>query len=436
MRQLSLPTFLFCLIFSGLHAQNTWKPWQTMASKTNSAAGKTATHEDYPALAYQFIWHDSLVAWDSVYMETMSYSVNGDLTEVIGQQYIGNGFAPLRRSLYTYASPGFPSSETAFNWNGNSWMEDYRTETTYDSQNNATQYLNFFWTGAAWDTSYGQRNTYSYVFTDKIASRIEEYWDSTSHQWENSSLEEFSYPNATAWDTATLSLWSLGSWLPDERYVDVAWYDFEKDLAYSARNQVFGGSGWEDVARFRSTFGANDSQTIVWDEWSGTDWDSTTKDVMINDQHGHQTVNETYIWIGAWMQSNGYLSHYSYDAQDRTTEIIDEWFDGYIYRYADRHTYPSFFTGEADALEFTSQVSAYPNPCAEQLNFGFGHPPKGLVEISIYDLRGLLRLQTRISGRHGGPINLQLPETMENGCYTYRISTQEGNACGKLNVLR
>jgi hypothetical protein len=432
MRQLFLPTFLFCLLYSGLQAQNAWKPWQTMATKTNSAAGKTATHEDYPALAYQFIWHDSLVAWDSVYMETMSYSVNGDLSEVIGQQYIGNGFAPQRRSIYTYASPGFPSSETAFNWSGNSWMEDYRTETTYDSQSNVTQYLNFFWTGAAWDTSYGQRNTYSYVFTDKIASRMEEFWDSTSHQWNNSSLEQFTYPNATAWDTATLSLWDLGSWLPEERYVDVAWYDFEKGLAYAALNQGYGGSGWEDVARFRATFGAHDSQTIVWDEWSGNDWDSTTKDVIINDQHDHQTVNETYIWIGAWQQSNGYLSHYTYDAQDRTTEIIDEWFDGYIYRYADRHTYPSFFTGQNEPIALQINVNAYPNPCDDQLTFGLEHLPKGAVQIQLYDLSGRLRMNSAFGNARGTEITVPISETLENGTYIWKVSAKSGVATGKI----
>jgi hypothetical protein len=311
-------------------------------------------------------------------------------------------------------------------------MEDYRTETTYDSQSNVTQYLNFFWTGAAWDTSYGQRNTYSYVFTDKIASRMEEFWDSTSHQWNNSSLEQFTYPNATAWDTATLSLWDLGSWLPEERYVDVAWYDFEKGLAYAALNQGYGGSGWEDVARFRATFGAHDSQTIVWDEWSGNDWDSTTKDVIINDQHDHQTVNETYIWIGAWQQSNGYLSHYTYDAQDRTTEIIDEWFDGYIYRYADRHTYPSFFTGQNEPIALQINVNAYPNPCDDQLTFGLEHLPKGAVQIQLYDLSGRLRMNSAFGNARGTEITVPISETLENGTYIWKVSAKSGVATGKI----
>ena len=62
-----------------------------------------------------------------------------------------------------------------------------------------------------------------------------------------------------------------------------------------------------------------------------------------------------------------------------------------------------------------NQVIANPNPTGENLTIGFETAPKGLVEISIYDLRGQLRLQTRISALQGGPINLQLPETMENG---------------------
>ncbi len=426
---------LLCLSVGILQAQHAWLPWSPASGKTIQPSQKTASHEDFPELCHQFVWHDSLVAWDSVYMETNTYSVNGDLTERIGQQYNGNGFVPQRRSEFTYISPGKQSSETSWLWNGSNWVEDYRTEMAYDGLGNNTLFLNYYWTGQNWDTAYGQRNTYSYVFTDRISMYTEEFWDSTAHVWENSGRIEYNFPTVASWDTTTYYFWNGSVWQPDERFVDVLWYDFDKELAYAARNQAYGGSGWEDVARFRCTFGAYDSPTYVWDDWNGVSWDSTTKDVTRYDAHAHEILSESFDWIGAWQQSSGFLSHYTYDNQDRTTEVINELFDGYIYRFAGRRTYPTFFTGQSDAMEFKIQTSVYPNPCAEHLTIGFETAPKGLVEISIYDLRGQLRLQTRISALQGGPINIQLPETMENGCYSYRISTQAGIVCGKLNIL-
>ncbi len=425
---------LLCLSAGILQAQHAWLPWSPASGKTIQPSQKTASHEDYPDLCYQFLWHDSLGAWDSVYMETNTYSTNGDLTERIGKQYNGNGFVPQRRSVFTYISPGKQSSETAWLWNGANWVEDYRTEMAYDGLGNNTLFLNYYWTGQNWDTAYGQRNTYSYVFTDRISIYTEEFWDSTAHIWENSGRIEYTFPTAASWDTTTSYFWNGSGWQPDERFLDVVWYDFDKELAYSARNQAYGGSGWEDATRFRCTFGANDSPTYVWDDWSGVSWDSTTKDVTRYDAHDHEILSESFDWIGAWQQSSGFLSHYTYDNQDRTTEVIDELFDGYIYRFAGRRTYPTFFTGEADALELDFQVAVYPNPCTDRLTIGFEKTPKGPVEIRIYDLNGQLRVHSQFNAIIGSSINVPISETLANGSYIYRIGTKSGAATGNIIV--
>lgn len=435
--RLTFSLLLLCLLAGGSAiGQTQWKSFRNhrAAPATGTVSGKVATHGDYPELCYRYNWHDSLADWDTTYRETFTYFPNGALAQNIGEQYNGNGFTPHRRGTYTYFGQGELESEFGETWNGNAWENQFRTEYIWDIHGNLEQWLRFNWDVSQWDTVSGYRSIYTYFSPGLIGTQIDQYWDSNTSAWENSNRMEFTYTNLTNWDTAVFSYWNANNWVLDERSIDVVWYNFEKLLATSGRVQLHNGSAWEDLARVTGTFGQNDSHVYVWEEWTNNNWVQALKEVENFDAQGHQTLSESYDWIGAWQQSDGYLSHYTYDSQNRTEEIISESFDGYIYRYAGRLEYPSFFTSLEETISPTLSATTYPNPCTDRLNFDLGLKQNGPVEIALYDLNGTLRLQTNMRASTTETVSVPISEFLENGSYIYRISTKEGIATGKVVV--
>jgi hypothetical protein len=428
--------FLLLLASASVHAQHRLQGFEKH-SKANArinpqTRNKIATHDDYPNLCLSFDWDSTATQWDSTYRTTFTYNINGLLLEELWEQYNGSAFENFTRSVNAYNGQMLRDTLTSWYWDGIAWQKDTRNEWTYDVNDNVAVSLEYFWSGSTWDTAYGQRYASTYVLGNRLVKQQQESW-SSSTSWTKEYLSEFYYPSANGWDSAVFSAWNGTVWELQERYLDVTWYDFAKELPYYARIQRFTNPGWEDSDLFTATYGPFDSPTYIYQWWTGNAWENDYKDMEVFDAEEHQTLYEGFEWLGAWTQVDGYRSNYTYDGQGHTMEIINEAYIGSAYELGQRRVYSTFFTGLADAPH-PDYVKAYPNPCNDRVQFALEAGTLGLVEITLYDMAGRLRAQSISQVGSEAAVAMPLSASLETGHYTYRIATTQGLYSGKLVI--
>ncbi len=400
---------------------------------------RIAAHDDFPELALYFEKDLQLNQWDSTYRWTYSYFPNGDIAEQIGESYggPGTGFVNNQRVANTFASPGNVASTAYSGWNGSAWSNQYQFTYAYDSQNQIIADWFYQWNGNQWDTVNGSRYTLGYVFSNRIASRVGESWNFSTSAWDLDYREDYNWPSAQGWDSVIYSSWNGGNWQNEERYIDVAWHDIDEDEPTAGLYQGYTGSLWENRERFSNQYGTNDGYIYIEENWNGTSWDSSYKEVVEIDSHGHDVGYLGYFYAGGWHLSGGNENTFTYDAQGRTLEEIDEYLDSLLFVVSVYKTvYPSFFTNAPEPTSLIANVTAYPNPCIDKLNFQVELKQTSTVYIALYDLQGRLRMQTVTPARVGEDIALPISETLENSTYIYRLGTKEGEATGKVTVQR
>jgi hypothetical protein len=436
MRYLACCILLLVLDCSMAFAQSRFKaPMDRFkAANATQTNQKVAEHEDLPALRLDFVWNNSLNQWDSTYRFTFTYNINGKVVESIGELYNVTEFVPYLRTVHTYNSLGFNDTTYSYSWNV-AWENQYRNVMDYDTRGNTILTMGYAWNSTQWDSSWGYRSAYTYVFNDKISLQVEEGWQPGTG-WENATQYVAHYPSPAGWDTFAIALWDSGTWRWQDRYVDATWYDFSKLIAYGATLQTYDSTSWENSFRFDCSVSQYDSQLYLIDAWDGNSWmDSTEKILRIMDSLDHMIVDEYYARTTNWQLTDGYQYFYIYDGLGHTIEWVEERFDGTAYEFSLRQVFSTFFTQAEEGLSRLPSFIAYPNPCADRLNFNWEVQHAGPVEIMLHDLQGRLRVQS-MAPATGGEVSIPISEQLENGTYVYRVRTREGVAVGKVTILR
>jgi hypothetical protein len=435
MRHTVLTGILACLLLQFAHAQTRiYRPLQEDEGGQATLAAKVSSHNDRPQLYTTFSWMDSLSAWDTLSQTTLSYDANGYLSEEITQNYIGNAWVPSNRALYVFDSNGRSLDERYFVWNGSSWDSTIRYVSAYDALGRPNLFLIIQWNGSAWDTISGTQSVYTYRNVDQVESRVKWRWRPLQSIFTLEDSTWYSYDAADEWDTVTTYSYAGPGWTASNRTVGYTWYDFSKRLPLTGRYQTYATS-WTDYTRYRATYGANDSQTWVYHTYNAPNWDSTGKEVFVYDAQEHLLDYQYYDWIGAWEQSDGQLNQYAYNGIGQTLERIQQLFDGYLYRFERRMVYANFLVATATPTLPAIKVVAFPNPVSDQLRFSVVQSKPGPVSIQLYDLQGRLRAETLVQ-LADGIIDLAIPAQLPSGSYSYRLTTREGSATGKVMVYQ
>jgi Secretion system C-terminal sorting domain len=405
------------------------------AKSSQGTSQKVAAHDDYPELYWSLSWDTSQAMWDSVYQFHTTYLPNGDVAEIVKDRYIGNTFVPEQLQSYSYATLPPSQSLELSSWNGSSWDTNSRFQTNFDAQGGIKSWARYDWSGATWDTTAARKNLTTYAFTNRPTSILWQDWSSTSHLFKNVYLEQYTYPSAAGWDTASFAYWNGAAWENEERYVDVVWHDFEKEIMLNATLQVYN-QIWISAERFAGTIGAHDSPSYIVEAWSGLSWDTTRLELYGLDAHAHETLTEYYDWGSGWVQNYGNRTDYVYDGLGHTLQTTNSHWDLGQYVPFGRNVYVNFFTQTKPQTLLVASISAFPNPCTDKLNFKLELQQNGPVQIALYDLQGRLRMQTASPRLMDSQVTVPISEVLENGTYVYRIFTKEGFAEGKVIVQR
>ena len=92
-------------------------------------------------------------------------------------------------------------------------------------------------------------------------------------------------------------------------------------------------------------------------------------------------------------------------------------------------------TGVKDHKNSTLQVSAYPNPASDFVNFEFYTSGNQTVAITIADAKGQVVQQHEIPAQSAGLQKVTIPlQTITQGCYFYRIVSASTTESGKILI--
>lgn len=436
-RSLLLALFSIAFACQEADAQPNWKRMlQVPQAAVSTNEAKTLASVDYPQQCTGFRWSEAHIVWDTVSQTQFTYNQSGGLLVKTTSNWTQSGFDPDFREFHHYNTNGYDSMTVAETWNGTAWESSYRFLRTFDPFGNVMQSIGQIWNGTDWDTSSGYRATFTYRNTDQVASVVQESY-SVGVGWFPDYKMEYSFDLQDRWDTIVGYTTNQGLWVPDIRLLDMGWHDFSKVLPDSGRYQQFD-TTWDDYQRFHVTYSQYDSQVWIYQKF-GTTWDDSDKLVLQYDAKGNETRNETYRWIGAWLQTDGILTHYTYGTQDEKLEVWQELFDGYIYRYDNRQVYANFFTGESPATMPALNVVVFPNPVrnsdAVQVMVNSARP--ATVEVTLRDAFGhVVSHQKSSIAFHSRQVAIRIPETVANGILFYEINAGAQRATGRLLLQR
>ena len=392
---------------------------------------KVASHDDLPNYGLDYSWNNN--SWDTLGQVTNVYAANGDLVEEQYDFYDNGQFDPSSKRMYSYNSNGDVTEETLQIWNNGLVENTARTVQVYDAMGNLTEIQSYTWVSNAWDQIGGLKYAYSYNSSNELIETITEVWNDGTSTYEPLYKQETQWANGE-WSEYESFRWAGNAWVPNSKTVDIMWHDFSKRQFSSLKNQRYGSSSYIDHERGTWTYAQNGDNTRVFENYANGNWTNSTRVVTNYDSRGHESLTETYLWMGSWALDVGYEYTYLYDGQDRTLEVITQRRDQtLVLSNLAKTVYGSFFVGAVSPVEANVAITAFPNPVTDQLSFDIALEKNGPVVITLFDIQGRKRLETT-SSYNGNAISIPVSESLENGVYFYQLRSGDALAKGKIVV--
>jgi hypothetical protein len=404
-----------------------------------SRTAKTSIHDETPEACMAYVWWNRLT-WDSLWLETYTYSPAGLLIETIHREhYPFQGMQPRYKYLFTYDGLDRRNSMIQQIWGSGTYTNLHRSNFYYDRNGRDSVTYNFQWaqtvSGYDWDTVQGVRNVHTYTPTlDITATEISDWTETTSGSyWKDQSKNEYHFSVQGEWDTVTYYHSQSGSWVVDGRWADISWHDYSQDQIATYTTQLPNG-GWTNIKRMGCTYNGKDSDCLT--ETYTTGWDSSLIQYVRYDTAAHLVLNETWTrQSNQWEVQEGQRYNYLYDSQGHTLEMYDEvWdlIDGYV--ASQKYVYNGLFVATTPQVVASTEIHAFPNPATNELRFAMTGIENGPVIVSLYDMQGHLRLQCR-SAYTGSEIKVPLSPLLEAGPYIYQVASKSHQAHGKVILL-
>jgi hypothetical protein len=420
-----------------------------------------------PGHELRYLWDTTFGAWQLHSGRTHTYSSTSDLIETQIDLFVANAMQPYLRYHYSYDGLGNLARRSSHYWGSSGWQLTDRVVLRTDANGNRTSQIAETMTVAGWDTTFADSTRYTYILGSKIAAKTFLLWDSNTQQFQNQSLETYSYNADTLPLTYAVFSWNGNQWInqkqeinlydnsrvllqtdvqigvgttwkPHLQYRWLAWHDqtrllpsyFEED-EYSADSIPQVANRW----RCNITYGPNNDRLSVSERFVNPQWDSLFYWTLEIDAQDHMTSFELFYKTSNWEFISGYQVDLTYDAD---LHVVDEWHAERAMQRPDytktfRKTYDNFLLQTISPVAMTTQVHTFPNPCSDHLSIQCA-ATDGPVEVSLYDLQGRLRLSSILQSTEGGILKIQISEALENGCYALSVKNADFQASAKVVV--
>ncbi len=301
-----MKTKILLLSLLGLGLQQTSaRPKPFAKVKHQPSIGFTKTTTQYlPQLTLRNWWSSGINDWTE-HTDT-SHNVYDSHGRLIEENTTYN------KNKYSYDAKGHEIQHLSLIFNGQTetWDSAFLRTNTYDVNGNSTSYMSSQYNNGIWEILDATRNTNVYNNQNQLSQLTSEYWVSDT-TYQNDSRMYFTYNNNGEPTEVEIMYWDeeILQFVQSERYSNIQWHQWSNDLELSLLSKIdlyrWADSLYVLESRVVYTYDSHNNETEYYSEdWDGTNWtkSSGNKNLITYNNDGAmvQRINQ---WFN---QDSGY----------------------------------------------------------------------------------------------------------------------------------
>jgi len=371
------------------------------ANKKLVAVGKRGATDDLPTWSKMVYWDHATNDWSKANYDStvFTYDANGN---VIQEKTINaySGSVSISRNTYTLNAQGQPLAKITCYYNNSTSSYDSSSKEifNYDAKGLKTLDESYYYNAGTWAISYGTKTTNTFDGNNHLTTVINENWDNNTSAYVTSDKTVYYYNANNQIDSGDQYTYNdtTKSFKLQMTIGNVKWYKFvsnnpdESDLL-SATLYYIGPFGIKiPVMKMASTY----------------------------DSHGKKTLESNYEYqLGTgFSETSRNKTDFTYDSRNRVTVEISSYynFDSSRYDFNSKTTYGGFGVTAKTTHNSLTNVSLYPNPCANLITISGDR----LNAFEVVNLQG----QVVLSGKG----NLVPTANLATGTYILKMESSKG----------
>lgn len=352
------------------------------------------------------------------------------------EEFYNNGVWEVSSGTnYQYDSNNNLLSESHYSYNGTNWLPLYKAIYTYNANNKAVTRIEQFVNSLTNQFENDYKSVYTYNGSGKLITSIEQIWNGSS--WVNEYKTEITY-NGNLFLTVTETEWDGSQWVTDSRSTPT----YTGTNLTQILDEYWDGTQWINDSRNILTYNASnkitDSQS---DYWTGTAWEEDEHTSYILATNGNRT-STLYSYEGQIYSKREYnydaasqMSNFGHPFKDKVgvdyvtedfpyvNKILSSMYYDYdlstsSYNLTSKVTYNYQEQLVLNKTDFQiNEITIYPNPANSIVNIQMNQE---IVTLSVVDVSGRVTIIRPLSGTSFDVSNLA------NGVYFIEIKTAEG----------
>jgi hypothetical protein len=288
-------------------------------------------------------------------------------------------------------------SSLSENWEGDAWVQKYRSSYTYNGQGKTYTWLSESYVAGAWENT----SLYTYTYTgNNIKELLTQNWQSGA--WVNLLKTTNEFNGQGLITTSITQMWLVGAWMNISKSINT--YNADNLIALELE-QSWVANAWVDKNKSTYTYGSNNkSQSVLTEQYVNSDW-----------------VNHSQVF-------------YTYDGNENNTELLEQdWVNSAWENFFKiTMTYVMITDVENTELPVTEYklMNNYPNPFNPFTTINYSIAKEGRTKLTVYNIVGskvaVLADENKPIGNYSVQFNAG---TLPSGVYFYSIQTNsiDGN---------
>ena len=365
-----------------------------------------------------------------------------------------NTYYTYYKNEYNYDANSRSLTDINYEWDNavSAYIPEDKVEYTFNTSNQVVLIIVYNFVSGAYTPD--RKMEYTYNTDGSKYYEINYYWDNTLGTWKNMNKIFYEYDGNGNNTIIDIRSWNDASsnWVLDNRYTYT--YDANNNKILGL-GEVYNSGVWNSF--YKMEYSYNISNKLIQElhyNWNTilNVWDASEKYVYVRDANGNESEVEMFSWDNTTMQfvpnnKNIFSYNMSYNVNDiifspffkeeyeftnvnMITSVLLQYYDATTSSYAldtrvtfhySAHDITSIFENDAAA-----QVSVYPHPSSDQIQFGITDM-NDVLQVQIYDMQGKLVLNEQINADEKISIS-----DLQNGVYMCKISANEKIMTSKL----
>lgn len=268
-----------------------------------------------------------------------------------------------KRITNTYNAERYKESILTEVTNGTDWENSTLESFTYDENGNTLTTLSKYWQNESWNIAF--RTTYIYTSNNNVESYLGQIWENGN--WVNNERGSYNYDTYGNKLSYYKEAWNNGIWnnLSNELYT----YDNSSNML-TAFGQLWTGEFWRNDQQYTYTYDGNGNMlTGISEKWENSEWTNFITETYTYNSANKRTSLIVETWDNdSWLMQNRYT--YSYNGLDYLVLLVGEnWEDSnWANSFSEEFTYNTY-GGVESGLNKVWDTDTWVNSSLNQYNY-------------------------------------------------------------------